>query len=603
MSTTSPPDDAVPITINGRTVNPQKTYAEDAERTNYITIRAPEPLSHDSEAELQELGVVIQEHVATDTYLCRYEPSDLEPVRAKSYISQVDVYRNKFKITQDLKATNDLVIRQDEASALLPFNSAPGATIFSETCTVDVLLHRDLPQSAAEIATVLIAKAHIDSSDADVTPNKIRIRVDRKYLKDVASDDRVRAIEEVLSKVTNNNYAREIMCADIRLNDTIYHGEGQIVSVADTGFDKGSIDNCHPAFKDRVIDLVPCQRKDTKPQADDPTSHGTHVCGSIVGTTQMTRMGEVGGIAPKANIVVQSLYFGKEKEIQTPTDLNNLFETTFKKHRARIHTNSWSDPWSTKGQRVYHSGAEEIDKFVCRNPDTVICFSAGNDNEPKRAGGKPAIGGEAAAKNCITVGATGSPRQHATDTWKNASPDEMGYMSSRGPTMEGRIKPDVVAPGVNILSARSQESKYQNDIADVAASQKFYPGHPKWQDPNWAVMSGTSMATPLVAGCVAVIREVFEKQSVNDPPAALVKALLINGAVRLPGIPTAAQGFGRVHLQQSIDMMKKKHVISTRYLFLRTLANNPDFGYSFESNADCDLDEEWQALVISLVQR
>lgn len=356
------------------------------------------------------------------------------------------------------------------------------------------------------------------------------------------------------------------MCADIRLNDTLYHGEGQVISVADTGFDKGSKDDCHPAFEDRVIELVPGEREKTAPQTDDPVSHGTHVCGSIVGTSQKTGMGEVGGIAPKANIVVQSLYFGQGELIGTPVDLGTLFNTPYHKHKARIHTNSWGDPWVHEtGQRVYHSGAQEIDEFVYENPDTVICFSAGNDNEPKKADGQPAIGGQAAAKNCIVIGATGSPRQRTTETWKNASPDEMGYMSSRGPTKEGRIKPDVVAPGVNILSARSQERKIQNDLARVATFEKLYPGHPKWQDPGWAIMSGTSMATPLVAGCIAVIREVFEKQGINNPPAALVKALLINGAVCLPGIPMTAQGFGRVNLQHSIDMMKEKVNDDKRY--------------------------------------
>ena len=66
------------------------------------------------------------------------------------------------------------------------------------------------------------------------------------------------------------------------------------------------------------------------------------------------------------------------------------------------------------------------------------------------------------------------------------------------------------------------------------------------------------MATPLAAGCVAVIREVFDMQGIRSPPAELVKVFIVNGAVHLNGIPTTAQSFGRVHLQNSIDMLKEK---------------------------------------------
>jgi serine protease AprX len=63
------------------------------------------------------------------------------------------------------------------------------------------------------------------------------------------------------------------------------------------------------------------------------------------------------------------------------------------------------------------------------------------------------------------------------------------------------------------------------------------------------------MSTPLVAGCVAVVREVLEKYGIKQPSAALVKAIIINGAVPLPGISINAQGFGRVNLQNSVAMI------------------------------------------------
>lgn len=103
----------------------------------------------------------------------------------------------------------------------------------------------------------------------------------------------------------------------------------------------------------------------------------------------------------------------------------------------------------------------------------------------------------------------------------------LAAFSSRGPTFESRIKPDVVAPGTGILSARSS---LVNDAGLFGTSD----------DPQWMFEAGTSMATPLVSGCAAVIRQALKSNPPTDAPptypsAALVKAILINGAVDLVG--------------------------------------------------------------------
>lgn len=74
----------------------------------------------------------------------------------------------------------------------------------------------------------------------------------------------------------------------------------------------------------------------------------------------------------------------------------------------------------------------------------------------------------------------------------------IAYFSSIGPTRDGRIKPDVVAPGVNIISAGSSFHEYsygEQMVTSTVFQHKTYP---------WCVMSGTSMATPCVAGIVAL---------------------------------------------------------------------------------------------------
>ena len=118
-------------------------------------------------------------------------------------------------------------------------------------------------------------------------------------------------------------------------------------------------------------------------------------------------------------------------------------------------------------------------------------------------------------------------------------------MSSMGPTHERRLKPDVVAPGTDIYAALSR--RVARFDGDTATSQDM-PGI-KWR--SW---SGTSQETPLVAGCAAVLREVLQDRGCANPPGALLKAIIINGAERLPNVDINAQGHGRVSLEASMSM-------------------------------------------------
>lgn len=147
------------------------------------------------------------------------------------------------------------------------------------------------------------------------------------------------------------------------------------------------------------------------------------------------------------------------------------------------------------------------------------------------------------------------------------NPEGLAAFSSRGPTKpDGRIKPDVVAPGTSILSTKSR--------AIIEGHFGEFWGHSA--DSSWCYEGGTSMACPLVAGCCAVIRGALVDNGAADPSAALVKAVLINGAVPIKGQynngeftditltpaqqalqhpdgPNPHYGFGRVNLNNSLQ--------------------------------------------------
>src|SRR5262249_54755926 len=142
---------------------------------------------------------------------------------------------------------------------------------------------------------------------------------------------------------------------------------------------------------------------------------------------------------------------------------------------ARVHTNSWG---STRGDGRYDSQAFEIDDFVWRNRDLVVCFAAGNEAQDRNGDGiadPSSVTPPGTAKNCITVGACESNRSSFADTygqwWPDSfpanpiagdamanNPDGIVAFSGRGPTADRRFKPDVVAPGTFILSTRSRDT-------------------------------------------------------------------------------------------------------------------------------------------------
>jgi hypothetical protein len=272
--------------------------------------------------------------------------------------------------------------------------------------------------------------------------------------------------------------------------------------------------------------------------------------------------GPVRGTAPKASLVLQSVLDENDGLGGLPDDLNDLFRPPYKTDKARIHTNSWG---STGNFGVYDQQAHEVDQFVQEHRDMLICFAAGNEGVDHNANGQidpNSVTPPGTAKNCLTVGACENNRPTKTLTYGQGwpsdfpanpiksdrvanNPDGMVAFSSRGPINDGRIKPDVVAPGTYILSTRSR----------ATASE----GWGLSSDPLYMFEGGTSMATPLVAGCVANVRAFLRtSHAITKPSAALLKALMINGARDIAGqyvpsetagIPNNNEGFGRVDVQ------------------------------------------------------
>ncbi|MBY5340432.1 hypothetical protein E0H35_30535 [Rhizobium leguminosarum bv. viciae] len=337
-----------------------------------------------------------------------------------------------------------------------------------------------------------------------------------------------------------------------------WQGEGELVAITDSG-----IDEDHPDFADR-FEAVYHAGEVSK---HDVAGHGTHVA-SIVAGDGSASGGLLAGIAPKARLFVQCIANASGAFTGLGVGVRKLMQEAFDKG-ARIQNFSWGSPVGGR----YVLDALELDEFVAENPEHLVVVAAGNwgaqdIRDPARRIALMSLGAPANAKNCLAVGACCSPRTdgpYAGKTWAQyngsqpphdppmaelpltGDADIVASLSSRGPSDEGRVKPDLVAVGVGVAAARSR------DYAGAAVS---------WSDKpeSYAFMTGTSMAAPVVSGAAAVLREYLIKKRNHRPSAALLKAILINGARWISntvqedagiGEPNFHQGFGRLDLSRT----------------------------------------------------
>ncbi len=246
------------------------------------------------------------------------------------------------------------------------------------------------------------------------------------------------------------------------------------------------------------------------------------------------------GVAPDARIIFQDVGHANGDLPGLDNISQALIHQQAYNSGARVHNNSYG----AAPPVPYDSDAADIDDVMWRLRDYTIFFSAGNDVTGL---GKVT----SVAKNNIVVAATDSPTN-------NGNIEDLADFSNHGPTPDGRIKPDIAAPGYVRAATESNGIPAPQFGSGVQTSMTALDSavNPSNADNNrsLSLISGTSFSAPLVAGGALLVRQYFAdgfypsgaRVAANgfNPSNALVKAIILNSGRNMTGRYTASDGTG-----------------------------------------------------------
>jgi len=513
---------------------PETYNSEDYYSEGYFIVQFNGHIKEEWKENLNWEGAEVLGYVPNNAYLVRMNSSERVGVEAFEEVRWVGDYTLEYKISPELSGPYG----EAEEIIVVLFEAKDNANVSKTLEALGGIIH----ENSGELIR------------ATLNPNKIT---------SIAALREVKWIEKYVHPVLYNDVARNIIGVSGINEEYNLTGRGQIVCVADTGLDTGVNDaSIHPDIRGRILDIIDFSGDGAMDPGD---GHGTHVTGSVLGNGAASG-GKIRGMAPEAKLVFEAVGINGSNSLSVPDNLTEIFQPAYDTG-ARIHTNSWGG----NANGIYTIYSQYVDQFMWDHPDILILFSAGNSGTDSNGDGVvdlDSMGSPATAKNCISVGTSENYRPEIDRTWGTSFPGDkypanpisedhlsdniegIAAFSSRGPTDDGRIKPDIVAPGTFIASTKSS-------LADSDAWGYI--------DENYVYMGGTSMSTPITAGVAALVRQNYVDNLNTTPSAALIKATIINGAHdmapgqygtgserEINGCPDFSQGWGRLDVGKAL---------------------------------------------------
>lgn len=530
---------------------PPEAYRDhfDIDNTRFAIVQLVE---HDYtlfEELITRLGLVDLDYIPDDSYLVRL-PADsnaalsaIEELSSHPSIRAVVVQHPGWRVNSDLMQIS-----------LDAFSGIPVPAI-----DVDVTPAGDLSIEQIEGLQEHLSSTGAEEVRCDAWLCQVK-GIDPVWMIVLANDGRILFTEPSSNLVLANDYARNIARIDEVVNNhnSGLDGTGEVAAISDSG-----LDSDHGDFTGRLLTIYNNFGPDNS-GADMNSGHGTHVAGIMLGDGSGDSTYQ--GMAPATTFQFYQLEHDQSGQLARWGSLYDMFRHS-RQQSAGVHSNSWGAE-NMGGQ--YTSDSRSADAFMDDYGDYTVLFAAGNDG----ASGQTTVSPPSTAKNVLTVGASTTGRPFT------ASVGQVASFSSQGNTLDGRIKPDIVAPGVQICSARAEEAQYP---AGASCSNARHGNN----DPMYMKADGTSAATPVAAGATVLVRQFLrDHMNVNQPRSDLIRAILINGAKDLGSadIPNSDEGWGQLDLQRSI--YPTSGILALNTFFDQNQSLTPGYSYLYTYGID-----------------
>ena len=492
----------------------ESAIASLARRPNdrHVVVRFSGPAGVDRRDALARAGVTLLSYVGDHAYFATLSNQNVDASAAV-----------RLGLVEALAIETAWTLHPKYLRGEVPTHALVSGSVAEGTATVAayVLLHRDV--TLAEGAD-LVARHGGLIRDELRTVNGLVIELPLASVRALAAEDGVQWIEPPLPPMTGNNDSNRAVTQANIVQQAPYDLDGSGVTVL--VFDAGFADDSHPDFGGRL----------TVRDESGLSAHATHVSGTIGGSGSQSG-GQFRGMAP--GVTIESYGFewngGGIFLYSNPGDIERDYDEAINVYGADIANNSIGTNTSQNGFDCDITGdygvtASVIDSIVrggLGSPFRVV-WANGNERGVSRCGTSYySTAPPAGAKNHITVGAL------------NSNDDSMTGFSSWGPTDDGRLKPDISAPGCQ----RGGDGAVTSTV----------PGG------GYSGFCGTSMASPTVAGLSALILQDFRAHypDLPDPRNSMLKVFHAHTAEDRGNVgPDYQFGYGSVRVQRAIDFLR-----------------------------------------------